>query len=116
MLPELDRGLQSVPKPEAEYRSTRILTAVLPPLYGPRGQAAVALYRWLRWVDDVVDENLNLSRSEKLAFLERQRRVILEEPLGQLDQFCQPAVEIEEGASPQLTRKGCPKKKLDDSC
>lgn len=82
MPPELETGLRLSPDQYTQKSklSIRILGEVFPRLYGPRGKAAVDLFRWLRWVDDTADEDATLSREQKLKFIERQRGIVLKEP------------------------------------
>ena len=76
----------------------------LPYLCGKRGKFVVGLFAYLRWVDDVVDENNYLTRRQKLVFLERQMGIVggfapekvlsMEETFSELPWECVPEKEV----------------------
>ena len=63
-------------RPGNEPYSSARLFEILPRFFGDKGQFIVGLYAYLRWVDDYVDEGENLSKKQKLTFLERQMGLV----------------------------------------
>lgn len=57
------------------YIAARALES-LPRLTGQRGEFIIRLFSYFRWVDDQVDERDDLTKEQKLDFIERQMSVV----------------------------------------
>lgn len=57
------------------YMGAKLLEG-LPYLFGERGEFLVRLFAYLRWVDDLVDEGKELTKQQKLGFLEKQMGIV----------------------------------------
>ncbi|MCL4375118.1 hypothetical protein M1523_04645 [Patescibacteria group bacterium] len=69
------RGVWNRYRPSKDpYVAARVLET-LPHLVGDRGQFVVGMFSYFRWVDDEADERIDLTKTQKLAFLNRQMRL-----------------------------------------
>lgn len=69
-----ERSTQYAKEPGLNYLSME-LGAVIARRFGDRGSVLIGIAKYLRWVDDTVD-NPNISRSDRQKYLDRQKSLL----------------------------------------